>query len=143
MEDSHTAELQLDEDNRTKNAFFAVYDGHGGMWFLVIRCRAHHLNSPVLEFLNSIGATVAKYAGTNVFKRLAAEQTYKDGSYQEGLKTAFLGTDEDILKSDIPEPDNFHRANGRIADPDFVRDPSGCTAVAALITEDDRIFVVS
>lgn len=34
-------------------------------------------------------------------------------------------------------------ANGHIADPDFVRDPSGCTAVAALITEDDRIFVVS
>jgi len=54
-----------------------------------------------------------------------------------------LGTDEDILKSDIPEPDITHLANGRIADPDFVRDPSGCTAVAALITEDDRIFVVS
>jgi len=36
MEDSHTAELQLDEDNRTKNAFFAVYDGHGGMWFPVV-----------------------------------------------------------------------------------------------------------
>lgn len=33
MEDAHTAELQLDEDNRTRNAFFAVYDGHGGMWF--------------------------------------------------------------------------------------------------------------
>ena len=29
-----------------------------------------------------------------------------------------------------------------IVDPDFLRDPSGCTAVAALITEDDRIFVV-
>lgn len=28
-------------------------------------------------------------------------------------------------------------------DPEFLRDPSGCTAVAALITEDDRIIVVS
>ena len=38
MEDSHTTELQLDEDNRTRNAFFAVYDGHGGMWLPVIVC---------------------------------------------------------------------------------------------------------
>ena len=32
--------------------------------------------------------------------------------------------------------------NGHPVGPDFIRDPSGCTAVAALITEDDRIFVV-
>ena len=38
MEDAHSAELQLDEDNRTKNAFFAVYDGHGGAPFLVTVC---------------------------------------------------------------------------------------------------------
>lgn len=30
MEDSHTIRLQLDEDQATRNAFFAVYDGHGG-----------------------------------------------------------------------------------------------------------------
>lgn len=101
MEDAHTAELQLDEDNRTKNAFFAVYDGHGG-------------------------PSVAKYAGKNVFKRLTGEETYKEGNYQESLKSAFLGTDDDILKN-----------------PEFLRDPSGCTAVAALITEDDRIFVAN
>ncbi|KAF9646036.1 PP2C-domain-containing protein [Thelephora ganbajun] len=101
MEDAHTAELQLDEDNRTRNAFFAVYDGHGG-------------------------ASVAKYAGKNAFKRLAAEESYMEGSYHEGLKRTFLGIDDDILKN-----------------PDFVRDPSGCTAVAALITEDDRIFVAN
>lgn len=99
MEDAHTAELQLEEDN--KNAFFAVYDGHGG-------------------------ASVAKYAGKNVFKRLTGEQSYKEGNYQESLKKAFLGIDEDILKS-----------------PEFLRDPSGCTAVAALVTEDNRIFVAN
>jgi len=53
MEDSHTAELQLDEDNRTKNAFFAVYDGHGGMWFLVVPCRAHHPDRRRSNFLNA------------------------------------------------------------------------------------------
>jgi len=70
------------------------------------------------------------------------EQTYKDGNYQESLKRAFLGTDEDILKSNAPEPSGLPLANRYIAGPDFVRDPSGCTAVVALVTEDDRIFVV-
>jgi serine/threonine protein phosphatase PrpC len=41
MEDAHTAELQLDEDNRTKNAFFAVYDGHGGTSSTVIVWLVH------------------------------------------------------------------------------------------------------
>ena len=36
MEDAHTAELQLDQDNRPGNAFFAVYDGHGGEFSLVV-----------------------------------------------------------------------------------------------------------
>lgn len=100
MEDSHTIQLHLDEDKR-QNSFFAVFDGHGG-------------------------ATVAKYAGLNVHKRLAQEPTYLEGNYAEALKKAFLGTDEDILK-----------------DPAFIRDPSGCTAVAALVTEDRKIIVAN
>ena len=28
-------------------------------------------------------------------------------------------------------------------DPSFLRDPAGCTAVAALVTSDNRVFVVS
>lgn len=51
MEDAHTAELQLDEDNSTKNAFFAVYDGHGGTLFLVITCKLLHLKSLILRSL--------------------------------------------------------------------------------------------
>jgi protein phosphatase 2C family protein 2/3 len=101
MEDSHTTQLQLDDDKKTRNAFFAVYDGHGG-------------------------ATVAKYAGLNVYKRLAQEPAYAEKNYREALKRAFLGTDEDILK-----------------DPAFIRDPSGCTAVAALVTGDNKIFVAN
>ena len=58
-------------------------------------------------FWTQVGATVAKYADSNVFKRLAGERAYKEGDYQEGLKTAFLGTDEDILKIDVPELDTF------------------------------------
>jgi len=101
MEDAHATILNLDGDAPQTTMFFAVYDGHGG-------------------------STVAKFAGKNVHQRLLAEESYREKRYDEALKKAFLGTDEDLL-----------------ADPAHTRDPSGCTAVAALITADKRIFVAN
>ncbi|KAG2010210.1 phophatase 2C family protein [Coprinopsis cinerea AmutBmut pab1-1] len=101
MEDAHATVLDLDEGKEDSNAFFAVYDGHGG-------------------------STVAKFAGANVHKRLVNEESYKAGDYETALKRAFLGTDEDLL-----------------ANPGHTRDPSGCTAVAALITTDGKIYVAN
>ncbi|EJC98112.1 PP2C-domain-containing protein [Fomitiporia mediterranea MF3/22] len=72
------------------------------------------------------GGTVAKYSGENVHKRLVKEDSYVNQQWDSALKGAFLGTDEDI------------RAESR-----FFRDPSGCTAVAALITQNGRIFVAN
>ncbi|THV05305.1 PP2C-domain-containing protein [Dendrothele bispora CBS 962.96] len=100
MEDAHAIVLDLDSSSSDTNAFFAVYDGHGG-------------------------GTVAKFAGQNVHKRLVAEETYKEKEYATALKKAFLGTDEDLL-----------------ATPAHARDPSGCTAVAALVTQ-DKIYVAN
>lgn len=34
MEDAHAAVLDLDGENSDSSAFFAVYDGHGGMHIL-------------------------------------------------------------------------------------------------------------
>ncbi|KAG6918764.1 hypothetical protein DXG01_011955 [Tephrocybe rancida] len=101
MEDAHAIVLDLDRDKEASNAFFAVYDGHGG-------------------------GTVAKFAGSNVHKRLVEEETYKQGQYEAAMKRAFLGTDEDLL-----------------ANPAHTRDPSGCTAVAALVTTDGKIYVAN
>ncbi|KAG6850745.1 hypothetical protein H0H93_009368 [Arthromyces matolae] len=101
MEDAHAAVLELDEGKEVSNTFFAVYDGHGG-------------------------STVAKFAGSNVHKRLVEEETYKQGQYEVAMKRAFLGTDEDLL-----------------ANPAHTRDPSGCTAVAALVTTDNKIYVAN
>ncbi|KZT34364.1 PP2C-domain-containing protein [Sistotremastrum suecicum HHB10207 ss-3] len=102
MEDAHATILSLEEpSDPNPNAFFAVYDGHGG-------------------------ATISKYAGDHVHKRLVGEAHYKQKLYQEALKKAFLGTDEDLR-----------------ADPTFFNDPSGCTAVAALFTDDRRILVAN
>ncbi|KAF8133793.1 PP2C-domain-containing protein [Boletus edulis] len=101
MEDAHAAVLTLKEGTKEKNSFFGVYDGHGG-------------------------STVAKFAGKNVHKRLLAEEAYRKKRYDEAMKRAFLGTDEDLL-----------------ADPAHTRDPSGCTAVAALLTHDNKIYVAN
>ncbi|KAF9013520.1 phosphatase 2C-like domain-containing protein [Cyathus striatus] len=101
MEDAHAAILDLDGETEDSNVFFAVYDGHGG-------------------------STVAKFAGSNVHKRLIAEESYQEKQYDAALKRAFLGTDEDLL-----------------ANPAHTRDPSGCTAVAALLTNDDKIYVAN
>ncbi|KAG8987807.1 Protein phosphatase 2C 2, partial [Tulasnella sp. 427] len=72
------------------------------------------------------GASAAKFSGENVPKRLASEEAYKSEDYKLALKRAFLGTDEDLR-----------------SDSNFFRDPSGCTAVVALITADDKIYVAN
>lgn len=72
------------------------------------------------------GSNVARFAGQNVHKRLITEEEYKNGDFGIALKKAFLGTDEDLL-----------------ANPAQSRDPSGCTAVAALITHDNKIYVAN
>jgi len=72
------------------------------------------------------GGSVAKFAGINVHKQLVAEEAYREKRFEEALKRSFLGTDEDLL-----------------ADPSHTRDPSGCTAVAALITGDGKIYVAN
>lgn len=96
MEDAHATILELDD--KEKNAFFAVYDGHGG-------------------------GSIAKYSGQHVHQRLAGDEAYNAKDYKTAFKKAFLGTDDDLR-----------------TDPAFYHDPSGCTAVAALLTTDGRIF---
>ncbi|KAK2465254.1 hypothetical protein APHAL10511_002608 [Amanita phalloides] len=98
MEDAHTAVLDLDGATNS-NAFFAVYDGHGG-------------------------GRVSKYAGEYLHKRLLMEETYHEKRYDAALKRAFLGTDEDLLAT-------------------RERETSGATAVTALMTTDNKIYVAN
>ncbi|KDQ62417.1 hypothetical protein JAAARDRAFT_30322 [Jaapia argillacea MUCL 33604] len=72
------------------------------------------------------GGTVSKYAGQHVHRRLKSEESYQEKSYETALKKAFLGIDEDML-----------------ADPAYTRDPSGSTAVAALVTAENQIYVAN
>ena len=94
-----------------------------------------------------LGGTVAKYAGENLHKRLVADDAYNSNSYPEALKNAFLGTDADMCASTSRSfqgrgLSETYYVSFTPTDPNFQRDPSGCTAVAALVTNDGRLFVV-
>jgi len=103
MEDTHAAVLPLDEGVENSNAFFAVYDGHGG-------------------------DSVAKFASVNVHKRLVAEDAYREKRYEEALKMAFLGTDQDFLAT---------------IDAAHTKSSLGSTAVATLFTGNEKIYVAN
>ncbi|QRV92274.1 protein phosphatase 2C [Ceratobasidium sp. AG-Ba] len=82
-------------------------------------------NNAFFAVFDGHGSTVAKYAGKHVHERLKSEADYEKRDYKAALKRAFLGTDDDLR-----------------ADPAFFHDPSGCTAVAALLTS-DKILVAN
>jgi protein phosphatase 2C family protein 2/3 len=92
MEDAHTCDLKL-EDAPDNFAFFAVYDGH-------------------------CGQNIAKYCGENLHKKLVRDPAFTSENYEEAIKNAFLGIDDDLQH-----------------DPVLQKDGSGCTAVVALLTE--------
>lgn len=78
MEDSHTTVLDLltiteaSKAHPQKLSFFGVYDGHGG-------------------------DKVALFAGENIHKIIAKQDTFKTGNYEQALKDGFLATDRAIL----------------------------------------------
>jgi protein phosphatase PTC2/3 len=137
MEDAHTAELSLDEGVENPNAFFAVYDGHNGTFqpFSNIHPRFSYCN---------VGGSVAKFAGINVHKRLVTEEAYREKRYEEALKRAFLGTDEDLLARQfhIFLPVGFPTSELQTFIEPLDTRSAGCTAVAALVTADGKIYVV-
>ncbi|KAI8984493.1 phosphatase 2C-like domain-containing protein [Mycotypha africana] len=72
------------------------------------------------------GSTIAQYTGQTLYKKVLESQHFEKKEYAEALKDAFKSLDKSLLE-----------------DNNFAYDPSGCTAVAALITDDDHIFVAN
>ncbi|KAK4237456.1 phosphatase 2C-domain-containing protein [Achaetomium macrosporum] len=107
MEDAHTAVLNLLEndpkaakEHASKVSFFGVFDGHGG-------------------------SNVALFAGDNIHRIIAKQDTFKAGNYEQALKDGFLATDRAILN-----------------DPKYEEEVSGCTACVGLITE-NKIYIAN
>jgi protein phosphatase PTC2/3 len=99
-------------------------------------------SGPRLELSQSYtGGSVARFAGQNVHRRLVQEESYQQQNYEDAMRRAFLGTDEDLLAGACYSSSGCKYAD-LASDPAYTRDPSGCTAVSALVTKDNRIFVV-
>lgn len=72
------------------------------------------------------GSKVALYSGRKLQERLVKDDAFQSGNYSVALITSFLGLDTDLR-----------------ADPAYADETSGCTAVAALISEDWKITVAN
>lgn len=83
MEDAHAAVLDLHAKYTDKSdqptapdkrlSFFGVYDGHGG-------------------------DKVAQFAGENIHKIVAKQESFAKGDIEQALKDGFLATDRAILE---------------------------------------------
>ncbi|KAI9477157.1 phosphatase 2C-domain-containing protein [Zychaea mexicana] len=70
------------------------------------------------------GSAVAKYSGEHLHNLVFDSKFYQQGDYREALRSSFLGIDEALRK-----------------DPVYENETSGCTAVAALLTKDNVLYV--
>ncbi|KAI9039492.1 PP2C family serine/threonine-protein phosphatase [Aspergillus affinis] len=110
MEDAHAAVLDLYAKFTTPKdtpsapdkrlAFFGVYDGHGG-------------------------DKVALFAGENLHKIVAKQDSFAEGDIEQALKDGFLATDRAILE-----------------DPKYEEEVSGCTAAVSVISK-HKIWVAN
>ncbi|KAI8801255.1 phosphatase 2C-like domain-containing protein [Cladochytrium replicatum] len=71
------------------------------------------------------GDAVAKYAGEFLHKRVAETEAFRQGNYNVALKKAFLEADEELRRNDQEG---------------VKHETTGCTAVVAIVTDDNRIF---
>ncbi|KAI9338697.1 phosphatase 2C-like domain-containing protein [Zopfochytrium polystomum] len=113
MEDAHTTILNLlREDPELKAKYFDGIDA---------------ASIPPIAFFGVYdghgGSSVAKYSGREVHRKIAAEPSFKAKEYRVAIKNGFLAADE-ALKTD----------------PEYLRDPAGCTAVTVLVTDDWKVF---
>ncbi|KAL7423596.1 Protein phosphatase 2C 2 [Cryptotrichosporon argae] len=126
MEDSHTVHLYLPPGGSDKPPSAAAIPEQPVGSTVTNDGTDEDANALIGVFDGHGGSTVAKFAGTTMHKRLSTLDAFKKGDYEAALKQAFLKTDEDLR-----------------ADPTFINDPSGCTAVVGLITTDGRIIVAN
>jgi protein phosphatase 2C family protein 2/3 len=89
------------------------------------------------------GNFVAKFAAEHLHKRLVSEETYREKRYDEALKKAFLGTDEDLRAGALHcLTVSAHSTDGGLDPSSTSNAVLGCTAVAALLTHENKIYVV-
>ncbi|KAI8636572.1 phosphatase 2C-like domain-containing protein [Parasitella parasitica] len=82
------------------------------------------------------GSTVAQYTGQTLHHRVIESSYFKEKEYTKALVDAYMKLDAELLKVSFVSDDCL--------DQNFAYDPSGCTAVTALVTPDQKsIFVAN
>lgn len=89
----------------------------------ILDCEGKKNTSFFAVFDGHGGSAAAKYAGRSTHLRVVNDEEFEKKNYPAALKNGFLGTDVDLRK-----------------DPGHAREPSGCTAVAVLITDDNHVY---
>jgi len=72
------------------------------------------------------GPSVAKYSGEHLHWKLIEEEAFDKKDFKKALKDAYLNIDKDML-----------------TEPMIIHNPAGCTAVSALITDDNILFIAN
>ncbi|KAI7892521.1 phosphatase 2C-like domain-containing protein [Mucor mucedo] len=72
------------------------------------------------------GSSIAHYTGQTLYKKVLESKFFEKKEYAKAMTDAFLTLDKCLIE-----------------DNNFAYDPSGCTAVAALVTESDEIIVAN
>lgn len=137
MEDAHAVDLFLDEGENS-NAFFAIYNGHGGMfetffsglaYFLILFCRWHS----VQIFRDQCSQEARNWRGISW-------ETVR-GSVEESFFGHRWGFPRRLFRTFLSA--GFPTSKPKTTlDPAHAEGSSGCTAIAALVTNDDKIYVV-
>lgn len=70
------------------------------------------------------GNAVADYSGTELYKKILDSSNFQQGRYEEAIRSGYYGLDEDIKK-----------------EPRMRRDSSGSTAVVAILTKENILYV--
>jgi len=72
------------------------------------------------------GPSVARYSGEHLHWKLLEEEAFKQKDFKKALKAAYLNIDKEMLN-----------------EPSIIQNPAGCTAVAALITDDNVLYIAN
>lgn len=92
------------------------------------------------------GSTVAQYTGQTLHHRVVESAHFKEKNYAKALVDAYLKLDVELLQGNVEKwiLVSYGVLIEGCLDQNFAYDPSGCTAVTALVTPDQKsIFVVS
>lgn len=91
MEDSHCAILNLKAPEKSDKhpSLFAVFDGHGGMYIVILL---------LLDDVCVLGHKVAVQAAQRIADNLTTLKEYQHGDYPKAMVQAFLELDEELKR---------------------------------------------